>query len=182
MYTYTLITQVIAQFPLFAPRASSPLTSLFIPLYLLGNPPLAWCNPVHLSPRLLVNWPPLSHSLPIPSPFQIPNTPGQLCASLRRHCDPGFSWSGTVMFQKNCEKIVQNIFSCRYIELQYGFNYLNWNCFYPNPFDLEERALWMNYPKLVMYQYIHLEAVYQEIKFQMFKSFELREAAKDKGT
>ncbi len=36
----------------------------------------------------------LAHPLPIPSPFQIPNTPGQLCASLR-HRGPGFSWSGT---------------------------------------------------------------------------------------
>jgi hypothetical protein len=27
----------------------------FIPPYLLGNPPLAWCVPVHLGPRLLIN-------------------------------------------------------------------------------------------------------------------------------
>ncbi len=32
----------------------------------------------------------------IPSPFQIPNTPGQLCALLRQHRDPGFPWSGTI--------------------------------------------------------------------------------------
>ncbi len=38
------------------------------------------------------------HSLPILSPFQIPNTSGQLCALLRRHRDPGFSWSRTVLF------------------------------------------------------------------------------------
>jgi hypothetical protein len=59
-----------------------------------------WCNPVHLGPRLLVNWPPPSHPLPILSPFQIPDTSGQLCALLKRHRDPGFSWSGTVMYSK----------------------------------------------------------------------------------
>jgi hypothetical protein len=33
---------------------------------------------------------------PHPLPFQIPSISGQLCALLRRHCDPGFSWSGTI--------------------------------------------------------------------------------------
>jgi hypothetical protein len=28
------------------------------PSYLLGIPLLVWCDPVHLGPRLLVNWPP----------------------------------------------------------------------------------------------------------------------------
>jgi hypothetical protein len=40
------------------------------PSYLLGIPPLVWCDPVHLGPRLLVNWPPPPHSnFPTPRGF-----------------------------------------------------------------------------------------------------------------
>ncbi len=52
------------------------VNSSSISLYLLGNPPLTWCDPVHLGPRLLVNWPSPLHPFPIPSPFQIPDPPG----------------------------------------------------------------------------------------------------------
>jgi hypothetical protein len=41
----------------------------WFPFHLLGIPLFVWCDPVHLGPRLLVNWPPLPqplpHSLPI---------------------------------------------------------------------------------------------------------------------
>jgi hypothetical protein len=55
--------------PLFIPLASFLVSSPSISFYLLGIPPLAWCDPVHLGPRLLVNWPPhsLPHSLPTPN-------------------------------------------------------------------------------------------------------------------
>ncbi len=52
------------------------------------------------------------HSLPIPSPFQIPNISGQLCALLRRHRDPGFSWSGTW-------SVLKNHFNCSAEELAF---------------------------------------------------------------
>ncbi len=49
----------MAQFPFFAPLASSPVSSPVsspsIPFYLLGIPPFAWRDPVHLGPRLLMN-------------------------------------------------------------------------------------------------------------------------------
>ncbi len=55
-----------------------PLLPFFIPLLLTWKPSLLWQDPVHLGLRLLVNWPPPfstpPHSLPIPSPFQIPST------------------------------------------------------------------------------------------------------------
>ncbi len=46
--------KIMAQFP-FYPLASFPVSFPFIPSYLLGIPPFAWCDPVHLGPRLLVN-------------------------------------------------------------------------------------------------------------------------------
>ncbi len=45
----------MAQFPFFAPLASFFVSSPFNPIYLLGIPPFAWCDPVQLGPRLLVN-------------------------------------------------------------------------------------------------------------------------------
>ncbi len=45
----------MVKFPLFAPLASFPVSSPSIPFYLLGIPAFAWCDPVHLGPRLLVN-------------------------------------------------------------------------------------------------------------------------------
>jgi hypothetical protein len=96
IYTYIdWQCKVMAQFPFLLPLLVSLTVSLSIPFYLLGIHPFPWCDSVHLGPRLLVNWPPPPHSLPIPSPFQIPSTPGQLCALLRRHRDSGFTGSGT---------------------------------------------------------------------------------------
>ncbi len=46
-----------------------PFCPPFVSLYLLGTL-LAVIGPVHLGPRLLVNWSPHFHPLPIPSPFQ----------------------------------------------------------------------------------------------------------------
>jgi hypothetical protein len=40
----------LCQFPLLFPFANSSC-----PFYLLGIPPLVWCDPVHPGPRLLVN-------------------------------------------------------------------------------------------------------------------------------
>ncbi len=54
----------LAGFPLLIPLANFLLP--LNPSYLLGIPPLVWCDPVHPGPRLLVNWPPPPHSLPIP--------------------------------------------------------------------------------------------------------------------
>ncbi len=45
----------MAQCPFFTPLASFPVSSPFIPFYLLGIPPVAWWDTVHLGPRLLVN-------------------------------------------------------------------------------------------------------------------------------
>ncbi len=64
----------LAGFPLLIPLANFLLPSN--PSYLLGIPPLGWCDPVHPGPRLLVNWPPPPHPLHIPSPTQIPIIPG----------------------------------------------------------------------------------------------------------
>ncbi len=55
----------MAQFPFFTPLASSLLTFPSIPFYLLGNPPLAWCNLSTLAPGCFQTDLPL----PIPSPF-----------------------------------------------------------------------------------------------------------------
>jgi hypothetical protein len=88
----------MAQFPFFTPLASFPVSSLSIPFYLLGIPPFAWCDPVHLGPRLLVNWPPPPHSIPIPSPFQFPNPPSfpKLIVRLTKTTSRSrLSWSGT---------------------------------------------------------------------------------------
>jgi hypothetical protein len=43
----------LSGFPLSIPLANSSLSSN--PSYLLGIPPLVWCDPVHPGPRLLVN-------------------------------------------------------------------------------------------------------------------------------
>jgi hypothetical protein len=61
-----------------------PLSDPFLPpfyfLLLTWKPSLLWKDPVHPGPRLLVNWSPHFHPLPIPSTFQNP--------------DPlGFSWA-----------------------------------------------------------------------------------------
>jgi hypothetical protein len=86
--------------PCFIPLVNSLFLSLPFPFYLLGNPPLAWCDPVHLGLRLIVNWPPPSHLLPIPSPFQSPNTSGQLCALHTKTT----SWSWLLMVRNKNEK------------------------------------------------------------------------------
>ncbi len=39
-------------------------------------PPFVWCDPVHPGPRLLVNWPPPPHSLPIPPHSKFPSPQG----------------------------------------------------------------------------------------------------------
>ncbi len=59
--------KVMAQFPFSLPLLVSLSVPLSIPFYLLGIPPFAWCDPVHLGPRLLINWTPPPHSLPIPN-------------------------------------------------------------------------------------------------------------------
>jgi hypothetical protein len=77
-----------------------PLANSLLPLnpsYLLRIPPLVWCDPVHLGPRLLVNWPHPPHSFPIPISWPPGVSPNQLCALLRRHHNPSFTWSGTCM-------------------------------------------------------------------------------------
>jgi hypothetical protein len=60
-----------------------------------------WCDPVHLCPRLLMNWPPLPHLSPIPPHSKFPTPPllgfpNKPRASLRRHHDPGFQGPGQV--------------------------------------------------------------------------------------
>jgi hypothetical protein len=60
----------LAGFPSLFSLANSSLSSN--PSYLLGIPPLVWCDPVHPGPRLLVNWPPPPHSN-FPSPQGIPS-------------------------------------------------------------------------------------------------------------
>jgi hypothetical protein len=83
--------------PLLIPLANSlcwfPLTIPLSPESLL----LSW-NPsslrgailVHPGPRLLVNWPPPSHCLPIPISHPPRVSPNQLCALLRQHHDTDF--------------------------------------------------------------------------------------------
>jgi hypothetical protein len=64
----------MAHFPLLlSPLASSPFYPFVPPFYLLGTL-LAVTGIVHLGLRLLVNWPPLSHPSPKPSPSKIPRT------------------------------------------------------------------------------------------------------------
>ncbi len=122
MYMYTDWQHNYGAIPLLCSPCWYPVNFPSIPFYLLGNPPLAWCDPVHLGPRLLVNWPPPSHPLPIPSPFQIPNTSGQLCALLRRHRDPSFSWSGIL------NKLVQYVafhFFLTLLQLHINIKFIN---------------------------------------------------------
>jgi hypothetical protein len=74
-----------------------------------------WCDPVHLGPRLLVNWPPLPHPLPIPTLFQIPdpllgfpNNPA-LTKTTSRSRLPG---SGTVWYMQIKARRYRRVFSC----------------------------------------------------------------------
>jgi hypothetical protein len=69
MYNYTWCIPLA-----FISPCRFPFVSPLLPLYLLGTL-LAVTGSVHLGLRLLVNWPPLSHPLPKPSPLQIPRTP-----------------------------------------------------------------------------------------------------------
>ncbi len=108
LYTHIQIDDIdMAQSPFFTPLADFLSIPLSIPFYLLVIPPFVWCDPVHLGPRLLVNWPPLPQTLPSPSPFQIPNTPGQLCSILRRHRNSGFSGSRTFLLGQGDAKTAQ---------------------------------------------------------------------------
>jgi hypothetical protein len=64
----------MAQSPcFFTPLADSLLSPFFVPFTYLETL-LAVTGSVHLSLRLLVNWPPLPQPFPIPSPLQIPST------------------------------------------------------------------------------------------------------------
>jgi hypothetical protein len=93
IYVHRLTTHGYGANPLFTPLAISPLS--FEPSYLLGIPPLRGAVLSTLIPGC--SWTELP--LPIPphlTPSQIPTTPGQLCVLLRRHRDPGFTWSGTL--------------------------------------------------------------------------------------
>ncbi len=59
--------------PCWFPSANSPCQfPPFLESLLLGILPLVWCDPVLPGPRLLVDWPPPPHSLPI----QISRPPG----------------------------------------------------------------------------------------------------------
>ncbi len=73
--TRTQVTIYMAHSPCFLPPlADFPLLPFLTPFYLFGTL-LAVTGSVHLGLRLLVNWPPLSHPFPKPSPLQIPRTP-----------------------------------------------------------------------------------------------------------
>jgi hypothetical protein len=69
----------LAVFPLPFPLANSSLSSN--PSYLHGIPPFVWCDPVHPGLRLLVNWPPPPHPLPILSPFPPHSIPSPISQS-----------------------------------------------------------------------------------------------------
>jgi hypothetical protein len=77
----------MAQSPCFTPLANSLFTSLSTPFHLLGNPPLRDRILFHLGPRFLVNYPPFSQPLPIPSPFQIPGISSQISPTSRANKD-----------------------------------------------------------------------------------------------
>ncbi len=81
--------------PLFYSPCKFPVNFPSIPFYLLGNPPLAWSVPVHLDPRLLVNWPPPPHSK-FPTPRGFPEPIVRLTKTTSRSRLP---WSGTVLFR-----------------------------------------------------------------------------------
>ncbi len=51
-------------------------------------------------------WPQVARKRTSPSPFQIPNTPGQLCALLRRRRDSGFTGSRTGVFPPKITRII----------------------------------------------------------------------------
>ncbi len=88
-----MLTLATAQFPFFAPLAGFLLVPLSIPFTYLESLLLCGAIPSTLAPAC--SWTDLP--LPIPSPFQLPNTPGQLCALLRQHRDSGFTRSGTLL-------------------------------------------------------------------------------------
>jgi hypothetical protein len=72
MYTYT--GSIHGAIPLLL---ISPCCSLLLPFlipFTYLETLLSVTGSVHLGLRLLVNWPPLSSTLPIPSPLQIPRT------------------------------------------------------------------------------------------------------------
>jgi hypothetical protein len=73
MYNYTRRIPLAFCLPLLTPLCL-PLAPHSTPFYLLGTL-LAVTGSVRLGLRLLVNWPPLSHPFPKPSPLQIPRTP-----------------------------------------------------------------------------------------------------------
>jgi hypothetical protein len=94
IYTYAIRNTSYSATPCFCSPCYSPLTSLCSPL-LTWKPSFGVmrpCPPWSQVARKLTS--PFS-SPPHPPPFQIPTTPGQFCTLLRRHCDSGFSWSGT---------------------------------------------------------------------------------------
>ncbi len=69
---------------------------LLIPLSLTWNPSLCVVRSRPPWPQVACELASPSSTLPSPSPFQIPNTPGQWCTILRRHRDSGFTRSGTI--------------------------------------------------------------------------------------
>jgi hypothetical protein len=58
--------------PLFYSPCWFPVNFPFYSSLLTWKPSFAWSDPVHLGPRLLVNWPPLSQPLPIPPHSKFP--------------------------------------------------------------------------------------------------------------
>jgi hypothetical protein len=80
--------------------AHSPfLLPLLVPCQFPFHSLLLTRNPSFGVMRSRPPWPQVARKLtspsPIPSPFQIPSTPDQSCALLRRHRDSGFTGSGT---------------------------------------------------------------------------------------
>jgi hypothetical protein len=73
MYTYKDYN-ICGANPLLLPSlADPPFVPFFVPFTYLESL-LAVTGSVHLSLRLLVNWPPPPQPIPIPSPLQIPST------------------------------------------------------------------------------------------------------------
>jgi hypothetical protein len=87
----------MAQTPFLLPL----LVPLWFPFHLLGIPSLCGAIPSTLVSGCSWTGLPLPKPFPVPPPFQIPNTPGQLCAILRRHSDSGFTRSGTKTIQNS---------------------------------------------------------------------------------
>ncbi len=100
IYTYAAHDTIISAILPFCYPCYYPLTSPFYSLLLTWKPSFGVmrpCPPWSQDARKLTS--PFSSP---PHPLPIPNSqhPGQLCASLRRHCDSGFSWSGTIKIPK----------------------------------------------------------------------------------